>query len=338
MSGVQGIIGCKAYLSRRLAQIGMPVVFECSSTDKLTSLDDVKAEALAGLRVLSELTESGGLMIIYSGHELIGRSFDLFSFRIVSGQSEVGNLRIVTRKSTFVNLTGVMFTNALPLLPAEGNLLMRGYVSSGEVMDRLMATRDCPSADVPVGQVTIPKFVIYSAEGEIPRIERGSWKLRLKGLDGDQVELSLAEVMELSRDLGDEDFHCVTGWSVRGRRYLGIPLKELLKGLSGLDEAKWVYSWSVSGYSSVMPTDVALDSAALIAGMDGKALPDENGGPARIFSPLLYGWKGTKWVTTIELLKDYEDGYWEALAYHERGLVSRNERFKIRNPLLTDLC
>jgi DMSO/TMAO reductase YedYZ molybdopterin-dependent catalytic subunit len=30
------------------------------------------------------------------------------------------------------------------------------------------------------------------------------------------------------------------------------------------------------------------------------------------------------------------DGYWEALAYHERGLVEAEERFKIRNPRIAE--
>lgn len=316
----------------------MPVAFECSSTDRLASLDDVKGEAAAGLSKVVELTNSAGLNAVYSGHELIGRSFDLYVFKLTSGTSEVGQLRVVVRKSTFINLTGVLFTNGLALMPPEGELLRRGEVREGEVLSQVMASKECAATELPLGQVAIPKFVIYSAEGEIPRIERGSWKLVLTGPDGDSVELGLADVMGEARDLGPEDFHCVTGWSVKGRRYLGVPLKDLFRKLNGLGDAKWVYSWSYSGYTSVMPIDIAVESAALVVGIDGRALPDENGGPARIFSPLLYGWKGTKWVSKIELLRDYEDGYWEALAYHERGLASHNERFKLRNPSLTDFC
>jgi DMSO/TMAO reductase YedYZ molybdopterin-dependent catalytic subunit len=36
------------------------------------------------------------------------------------------------------------------------------------------------------------------------------------------------------------------------------------------------------------------------------------------------------------VLADYVDGYWEALSYHERGLVASEERFKVRNTLIAD--
>ena len=47
----------------------------------------------------------------------------------------------------------------------------------------------------------------------------------------------------------------------------------------------------------------------------------------RPFMPELYAWKSAKWLTGIDLIEDYEDGYWEAYGYHERGLVSGGERY-----------
>ena len=62
--------------------------------------------------------------------------------------------------------------------------------------------------------------------------------------------------------------------------------------------------------------------------MNGKPLSPEQGFPARPFMPHLYGWKSAKWLTKIEFIPDYRDGYWEAYGYHERGDVYEEERFK----------
>ncbi len=334
-------LGCRVYVNRRLAEIGMPIGFECSSTGKLTSIDDVVGLASEGIKWIAELTGSEPLRLVRSDREQIGRSFNLYMFKVVSGSNEVGHLRLVTTLSgTFINISGVLFTNFIPFMDSSTakELLDRGELRKGSIEVGVMASEECKGGSVPVGQVSIPRFVIYVAEGQVPRVERGSWRLTVVGVDGTRREYSLADVMEMSRDLGQEDFHCVTGWSVVNKRYLGVPLRDILNGVSGLDDARWLFSRSVSGYSSVMPLDVAKGNAYIVVGMDNGALPDENGGPARLFSPILYGWKGAKWLVSLELLRDYEDGYWEALAYHERGLAAYNERFKIRNPEVKSLC
>jgi DMSO/TMAO reductase YedYZ molybdopterin-dependent catalytic subunit len=62
--------------------------------------------------------------------------------------------------------------------------------------------------------------------------------------------------------------------------------------------------------------------------MNGKPIPINQGYPARPFIPQLYGWKSAKWLTGIEFLPNYQDGYWENVGYHERGNIWDEERFK----------
>ncbi|MMZ68783.1 TMAO/DMSO reductase [compost metagenome] len=83
---------------------------------------------------------------------------------------------------------------------------------------------------------------------------------------------------------------------------------------------------------TVIPLEEALEGVLLAFKLNGKPLPVENGGPARLVAPRLYGWKNAKWVSRITVHEEYQDGYWEALAYHERGLAAAQERFKVRNP------
>ncbi len=332
------ISGCSAYLNSMLNYIGMPLVFECSGVGRVDDLTALRAAALEAARRLGDALGIADLRPIYTGRELIGRAYDLYTHRLIIGTSEVGQLRLVTLKGVFVNISGVLYTNGLPFVePSTLEKLTRGQrVSEGENLGIRYASKACPD-ETPVGQKEIPRFVIYSAEGVIPHVDVSVWRLKLRGPNGNAA-LTFDDLKAISRDLGTHDFHCVTGWSVKRRRYYGVMLDELLeKHLGGLGNANWIIATTVSGYSSVIPASM-LGSTAVILGIDSDSLSPEGGYPARLFNPELYGWKGAKWLSSIELLEDYVDGYWEALGYHERGLVAMNERFKIRNPELEVLC
>jgi DMSO/TMAO reductase YedYZ molybdopterin-dependent catalytic subunit len=87
----------------------------------------------------------------------------------------------------------------------------------------------------------------------------------------------------------------------------------------------------MDGYTTPVPIEDAMTEDSLIAfKMNNGPIPVEQGFPARPFIPHLYAWKSAKWLTKIEFMEDYEDGYWEARGYHERGKVADEERFKNR--------
>jgi len=338
VTGLSGTVtGCRAYLNRRLARLGIAVVFECTVSGSLSGVAEIRAMAEEAGRTLGDALGTK-LAPLLSERELIGRSFDLYKFRLTFGVSEIGELRLVVRKNVPLNVTGVLSATSLPALGREAleSLAKGEAVTVGTNLGYREAARECEQGETPVGQVAIPKFVIYSAEGEIPRIPPESWSLALEW-KGSRRTLTYQELLERSKDLGAMDFHCVTGWSVKGKRYMGVTLDELLRGMGDMSEAKWVFAESATGYSTVIPIEEA-HRTLIVFGIDGQRLPPENGGPARLFNPSLYGWKGAKWLAKISLEKDYIDGFWEALGYHERGLVQRNERFKIRNPDVVDLC
>ena len=314
----------------------MPLVADCTVSGRLSSFDDVRSLAASAGAALAELAGVGDVKLSFSEKEPIGRSFELYKFRALGGVREVGHLRLVALGGRPVNVSAVFYPEFVVLMDrgALERLLKGERLKEGEVLGPTFSSREC-GGELPVGQKEIPKFVVYDAEGFVPPADLSGWRLRVVGADGRAEEYTVERLMEMAQNLGAADFHCVTGWSVRGRQYTGVPLKDLLARVSA--SGRWVIATSMSGYSSVMPMEEAVNSYVIL-GMDGKELSPESGRPARIFNPRLYGWKSAKWLASIEVIDDYVDGYWEALAYHERGLVSANERFKIRNPEIRDLC
>ncbi|AFZ70977.1 sulfite oxidase-like oxidoreductase [Caldisphaera lagunensis DSM 15908] len=331
------IQGCKAYYNKELEALDIPIVFECGGSIKIKGFNDIKNVALNTIKTLNELFDYSFELGDYIERELIGRSFNLHKFKI---NALDGILRIVEKNGYFLNSSGVIFSSVLNKFNENiaGNLIKGKTLEFGEKLEPIFLDKSC-SSEIPVGQKEIPKFVIYIAENYIPSIDINNYKLSIKGNVPKEIELSYNELEEISKDIGEKDFHCVTGWSVKGRKWKGISVWELLK-LSGIkSESKWILAKSLTGYSSTIPMDKELlENTFVVIEMDNKKLSPESGFPARIYSPELFGWKGAKYLSSLYISDKYIDGYWEALSYHERGKANSNERFKIRNPDVVDLC
>ena len=61
--------------------------------------------------------------------------------------------------------------------------------------------------------------------------------------------------------------------------------------------------------------------------MDGKPLTRPHGSPARVVIPEMYGYKGVKWLTRMELVASEPTGYWENLGYDQNAWVGRSNGY-----------
>ncbi len=181
---------------------------------------------------------------------------------------------------------------------------------------------------IPRGQRYIKKFIYYAALG-VPQVDVTKYKLTVSGLVENRLEFTYDELLKMVDVDYVRDFHCVTGWSVKDVRWEGVRMRKLAEMAKVKENAKWVIFYSLDGYTSVVPIEDALHDNAIIAlKMNGKPLTLESGFPARPFIPHLYGWKSAKWLTEVEFVDKYVDGFWEERGYHERGNVWEEERFK----------
>jgi len=187
-------------------------------------------------------------------------------------------------------------------------------------------------AQIPIapGQFYAKRFAIYSALG-VPRIKLETWRLSVSGLVENELSLSFEELQHLPQVKLTRDFHCVTQWSIKDVAWEGVRFRELAGLARVRPEAEWVMFHCADGYTTPVPLVDAMAEDSMIAfKMNGEAIPVEQGFPARPFIPHLYVWKSAKWLTKVEFIQNYEDGYWEARGYHERGSVSEEERLKER--------
>jgi len=124
------------------------------------------------------------------------------------------------------------------------------------------------------------------------------------------------------------DFHCVTTWSKFDCRWRGVAFFTLAEIVKPKPEVRHVLFRSYDGYSTNVRLEDALDDDALIATQfDGKPIPRDHGGPARVIIPKLYAWKGAKFVRAIEFLADDQPGFWEVRGYSNTADPWTEDRF-----------
>ena len=181
---------------------------------------------------------------------------------------------------------------------------------------------------LPPGQVWGRRWVIYAALG-VPKVDPEKWRLRVDGLVERPLEFSYPDLTNSQVTRYKRSFFCVTKWSIENPEWEGVSLPSLVGPAGVSQDAKWVMFHCLDGYTAPIPVEDALDEDSIVAlRINGKPLSTEQGFPARPFMPKLYGWKSAKWLSRIEFIRDYRDGYWEMYGYHERGNVWEEERFK----------
>ncbi len=328
-----GVLGCRIRFNSLMEKV-LPYSFECTVDRSVSSPGDMAAVAAEAAGYLGRML--GARLDAWGPRhwEFSGRRFNLYSFQLEAGGEHVGALRVVEANGLALNITGAFLPGSDALVPGLGEARERGVLEEGYNLDITLLGPSRAGGREPPGQHYVRGFAIYAVEG-IQDLG-GDWRLRVEGEVSKPLDLGLSEILEIIDFEESRDFHCVTGWSVGGVEWAGVRLSTLLEE-AGAPREGWLAAVSSGGYVSVVPMEEAWRPDAILALlMDGRPLPKEHGYPARLMLPRLYGWKHAKWVTRLVVLREYQDGYWEALSYHERGLVEAEERFKVRNPRVAE--
>jgi len=293
--------------------------------NKLSSIIecDVK-EQYTSLRRLYELVKTLSTTILglpdakptFTGNEPIGTRYQIYRFRIQLNEKYI-SIRVIIRGDQIIK-TIITIPKTIEIKTNIG----KPYRYTKIYYEPAPEPEEAP------GQYYIVAPVIYRILGQ-PTIDVENYRLVIDGEVLEPRTYSLEELRFFPQITIEEPFHCVTGWSVAKIRWTGVPLRRLLEASRPRIDTGWLYIESYDGYTTVIPlTDANAPNAILALKMNDEPLPPEHGYPARLIVPSLYGYKSAKWVKRLYITREYRDGYWEALGYHERGSVLFEERFK----------
>ena len=170
---------------------------------------------------------------------------------------------------------------------------------------------------------------IYTISGSMPIFDPKLWRLEIGGLVKKPRSFTYDELLALPRAHQVNDFHCVTGWTVRHVHWSGVRFSHLLDQVEPLPEAKAIRFVSLEQpyNDSLTLGQLHLADVMLALEMDGQPLTRPHGSPARVVIPEMYGYKGVKWLTQIELVANQPTGYWEGLGYDQNAWVGRSNGY-----------
>lgn len=252
-----------------------------------------------------------------------------------------------TDRRAFLRLTGALAVGGA-LAVVAGRTLgagRRAVDAAREAVGLPAARRAAPlPAGVDVGVPGVDPWVTRNSAFyridtalSVPRVDPATWSLRVHGLVEREVTLTFDEL--LGSDLVEAwvTLACVSnevgGDLVGNARWLGLPVRDLLRRAGPLPGADMVLSTSVDGFTASTPIEALTDDrdALLAVGMNGEPLPVEHGFPVRMVVPGLYGYvSATKWVVDLEVTRFADaDAYWTVRGWSPRGPVKTQSRIEV---------
>ena len=178
------------------------------------------------------------------------------------------------------------------------------------------------------------KFFTLSI-GPTPEFNASTYALKIDGLVKQPFDLNYSEIRSLPNITEIVSLDCVTGRSGRAS-WTGVSLKRLLDQAQVNDSAIDVIFLCADGYStSLTLSEASSDGVILAYGMNGVALPADQGFPLRLVVPNNWGYKWAKWVTNIELVDTDFKGYWERRGWADDATITPISDWRVHASLLT---
>jgi len=180
---------------------------------------------------------------------------------------------------------------------------------------------------VPPGQTLTSKWPVLTY-GLTPRFDPKRWTFRCFGLVEREVRWTWEEFLALPRVTLTSDVHCVTRWSKLDNVWEGVSIREILKRVTPLPEARYVMEHADPDYTTnIALEDLLADDVLLALRHNGRDLDPDHGGPVRLVVPKLYFWKSAKWLRAFEFLDVNPPGFWEQNGYHMHADPWHEERY-----------
>ncbi len=196
-----------------------------------------------------------------------------------------------------------------------------------------------------IDPVTSTDAFYVRAHGPVPEIDRDAWRLRVGGLVGRELSLSLQTLREAFREctvtatlqcagnrraglIAVRDIPGESPWGAGATgtaTWTGVPLADVLALAGPLADASHVgfegadlcpEADPVQWFGGSIPLDKASRSEVLLAwAMNGEPLGAVHGAPLRVVVPGYIGARSIKWLERIELRSEPWPGYFQHVAY-----------------------
>lgn len=184
----------------------------------------------------------------------------------------------------------------------------------------------------------LDQFYVVQKNFISPRVDGGSWRLKVDGLVSTPHEWTMSELRALVSVGGPRTLSCISndvpagGSLIGNQEWRGARLNDVLDRAGVAPAASWILWEAADGYTESLPLEVARSRDIwLVYEMGGLPLTDDHGFPLRVMIPGRFGMKQPKWLTRIQLADHDQQGYWEQRGWDEEAFVLNMSRIDFPN-------
>ena len=256
---------------------------------------------------------------------------------VEEGDEAAASVERIDRRRFLVRLGGA--TAAITVVGAVVGELAeakrRKMMSTVGTRGRWSATNALPNAGAAVKPVlgTRPEFTPLERHYRIdintipPAVNEEQWRLNITGLVEKPLALTLDELRRYEPLHQFITLRCISnpvgGDLIGTTRWTGVSLQRLLPDLRLKPGASHLKMHAADGFFEVVPIETikADERVMLTYAWDGVPLLTEHGFPLRIYIPNVCGMKQPKWITAIEVIDDWEPGYWVVRGWNKEAVM-----------------
>lgn len=156
-----------------------------------------------------------------------------------------------------------------------------------------------------------------------PRIDGETYSLPITGLVDNPLSLTLDDIRAYESMSQYVTLACISnpiaGDLIGTTLWTGVSMQKILADAGLQDSARYLRIFAADGFDETVDiASIMNDERIMLAyAWDGQPLTQDHGFPLRIYIPNLFGMKQPKWITRIDVVADYEDGYWVRRGWDE---------------------
>lgn len=178
-------------------------------------------------------------------------------------------------------------------------------------------------------------FYVTSCCGT-PEVDGATWSLSVRAGGVELTTVDLAGLDALTPRDKEHTLECIGAGpyaqAIGNAVWTGLPLLEILAqlGVEVPDSAVEIKLTSADEYTTSLPISDLDKPVWLVWRMNGEALPDRHGYPARLLVPGRYGMKNPKWIVALDFVDEPYLGFWESTGWSNDASYQANTL--IRDP------
>jgi len=139
-----------------------------------------------------------------------------------------------------------------------------------------------------------------------------NWRLKVHGLVEKPLELSLADLRAMRKEIQITEHSCIQGWTAIGE-WGGVPMSYIVSLCMPLPHVRYVvfYSYQYTDgaqFYEAISMELAKHHQTILAyEMNGESLLVPYGAPLRLRIETQLGFKMVKWISSIEFVSNYKN-------------------------------